>query len=133
MNQSNALQYIPLVQALADKMLQFNKGTELNPCWVDADASTFSHSIERYRRKPLEWPPKQPEKKRAPLGPEDWMKDGPWWIRGGPMDMVPMMVVEVGENLFRFGQQGSLSQKDVPLMERSNDGINWLPCSKPAP
>lgn len=55
MNSKNAHQYLPLVQALAE-----GKTIQALDCgaWVDLDGTDFHQDSNRYRVKPLEWPPK---------------------------------------------------------------------------
>lgn len=67
-------------------------------------------------------------KKRVPLGPIDWMKGGPWWIRSSENDNNPMLVVDASGRCIRFGQGACYEAIDTMLLERSNDGINWTPC-----
>lgn len=77
--------------------------------------------------RPLPEPPK-----RIPLGPEDWMKDGPWWIRQIGTSPVKM-VVELRDVGLSSGHNHELTNHSVTEhFERSNDGINWTPCSKEA-
>lgn len=54
MNKSNAAQYLPLVQALADGKVIQVRGVE---CWHDLDSPCFERKPEEYRIKPepREW------------------------------------------------------------------------------
>lgn len=76
-------------------------------------------------RRPLPEPPAQ-----IPLGPADWMKDGPWWIRNGSDDCGPCMVTGFTPSHIIYGDGMKLFNENVMLLERSNDGINWTPCHK---
>jgi hypothetical protein len=71
--------------------------------------------------------------KHVPLDPSDWMKGGPWWVRGGSTDNRPVMVVEaLPDGGILYGQTWNSSSETVMSLERSNDGINWSKCHKPA-
>lgn len=52
MNKSNARQYIPLIEALADGELEFNNHMLHSPNWLHCIQSDFSSPPEYYRRKP---------------------------------------------------------------------------------
>ena len=58
MNASNAKDFLPLVQALADgKVIQFNSGTNDDPDWNNIGGPAFYGQAEDYRIKPepREW------------------------------------------------------------------------------
>lgn len=76
---------------------------------------------------PLPEPPKL-----VPLGPSDWLKDGPWWVRSSEEDKCPSMVVAVNVHNISYGRYGNSAHEEAVNLQRSNDGINWLPCSKTA-
>lgn len=78
-------------------------------------------------RRPLPEPPKL-----VPLGPSDWLKDGPWWVRSSEEDKCPSMVVAVNVHNISYGRYGNSAHEEAVNLQRSNDGINWLPCSKSA-
>lgn len=78
-------------------------------------------------RRPLPEPPKL-----VPLGPSDWLKDGPWWIRSNEDDKCPSLVVSVNVHKIFHGRYGESGHEDAMRLQRTNDGINWLPCSKTA-
>jgi len=53
MNKDEAVQFLPLVQALADgKTIQVNDGTSNLPRWVDIDDPSFTYRPDLYRIKP---------------------------------------------------------------------------------
>jgi hypothetical protein len=55
MNKRNALQFIPLIQALADgKEIQYNNNGEWKD-FSDPTSVAFGNEIEHYRIKPREW------------------------------------------------------------------------------
>ena len=58
MNKDNAVQFLPLVQALADgKTIQINNGSEKTPIWTDQEEWLFGSHLMDYRIKPepREW------------------------------------------------------------------------------
>jgi hypothetical protein len=76
-------------------------------------------------RRPLPEPPKL-----IPLEPSDWMKDGPWWVREVGSDEAHL-VHGVSAHGIRW-RVHSCGHGVAMDKERSNDGINWSPCSKEA-
>lgn len=74
-------------------------------------------------------------KERVPLEAEDWIKDGPWWIRFGTEDMEPAMVVRLNKDgIIWFDPRGlkmhhtwSTAMRDV---QRRNATSDWMPCWK---
>lgn len=76
----------------------------------------FENKDYFYRtRRPLPTP-----RKLVPLTAEDWMKDGPWWVRQINSSENPWLVVRATQ----------LSESSPTTMERSNDGITWTKCGK---
>lgn len=73
-------------------------------------------------------------KERIPLEAEDWIKDGPWWVRGHRNDYLLAMVTFVDhESIFWTHTTGErISQRFITAMalERRNATSDWMPCWK---
>lgn len=78
-------------------------------------------------RRPLPEPPKL-----VPLGPSDWLKDGPWWIKYLREPNEWFLVTSVTDREVHFGIDHGLTHEDATGLKRTNDGINWQACSKTA-
>lgn len=72
MNASNAKDYLPLVQALADGRVIQHSPTGASPWWDDAEDLDFTDSPSNYRIKP------EPK--------EIWMNRYPNGVESGPYD-----------------------------------------------
>jgi hypothetical protein len=92
--------------------------------WIGRPLPEASPGFWRTRR-PLPEPPKL-----IPLEPSDWMKDGPWWVREVGSDEAHL-VHGVSAHGIRW-RVHSCGHGVAMDKERSNDGINWSPCSKEA-
>jgi hypothetical protein len=91
------------------------------------DAGHVKEKAWMYRtKKPLPEPPKL-----IPLNASDWMKDGPWWITPTKNKFQKAMVIEVTDEEI-FYLEGFMAHERATEYMRTNDGINWTPCSKPA-
>lgn len=74
-----------------------------------------------------------PQKKTAPLGPEDW--DGVWWVSDYADGSSRYMVTSVHPTSVSLIKSGGVSERSfIRLMaseyQRSQDGKTWTPCSK---
>lgn len=81
----------------------------------DVIGRAAAHWNYRRTRRPLPTPPKL-----VPLTAEDWMKDGPWWVR--PLDQGREPQMYTGTNICPKGHMSTY--------ERTNDGITWTKCGK---
>lgn len=73
-------------------------------------------------------------KEKIPLEAEDWIKDGPWWVRCHE-DALPTMVVKVsGSSIMFWSDLGSLEhqthEQAVVNLYRRNATSDWMPCWK---
>lgn len=113
----------PSDQPRIDGLKHWSGSTE----WVES--ADGSHSLDRYAVYIHPIP-----KKLVPLGPEDFMP-GPWWVRHiNPVrrqgTCLIVAVDSYGANSFN-GLVIGYPHLNADY-ERSNDGINWQPCSKEA-
>lgn len=96
-----------------------------NHCWVSAMAPAWRDDSE-YRIKP--------EPEYVPLEAEDWIKDGPWWVRGGEGDRQPVCVVRLMMDGIQFlsseGSLNYLSFRSAMSLQRRNATSDWMPCKK---
>lgn len=66
----------------------------------------------------------------VPLEPADWMKDGPWWITEHDKKFISLVLGTSPDFIWTNG--GNKFHEEVMSRIRSNDGINWTACQKPA-
>lgn len=124
MDRYKAKALLPVLTALANgETIQAN----LNGIWVDRTDPAFDLPPECYRiAKP---------KEKIPLEAEDWIKDGPWWIRAGSEDKEPVMVVRVNEDgIVWIGPNGGSVEHSwksaMRILQRRNAASDWMPCWK---
>lgn len=94
--------------------------------WLPADNYSFADEPEDYRiAKP---------KEKIPLEAEDWIKDGPWWVRSNEDDDQPVCVVRLMRDGIQFlsseGALNYLSFRAAMNLQRRNATSDWMPCWK---
>jgi len=107
----------------------------------DVGGNCGNGELVTYRtRRPLPQP-----KKRVPLENADWVQGGPWWVRLKRLPSTPesqwlsLCLVEAisSDGRVRFAQAAGFDQamnfaEAMEKLERTNDGVNFAPCSKEA-
>lgn len=86
---------------------------------------SFNEPIETYR---IATP-----KKRVPLEADDWIKDGPWWVRADEDDPCPAMVVFCGSEKIAYATSSGHNQCSFMTsmnLQRRNATSDWMPCWK---
>lgn len=94
--------------------------------WNVLQAAEFLDDPNRYRiAKP---------KERVPLEAEDWIKDGPWWVRGECQKDACMVSGISSDRIHwmdKFGKNCSYGMDSaVDGLQRRNAASHWMPCWK---
>jgi hypothetical protein len=98
--------------------------------WYPSGQTTRSVSECVWKRIPIR---RYTEPKQVQLEQKDWLVGGPWYFRSKTDLATIFMATKFYENAVgsfdRYGDRDHSSM--MSDYERSNDGINWQPCSKP--
>lgn len=73
----------------------------------------------------------KPEPEYVPLESEDWIKDGPWWIKpAGKDDAIADVIVRVSNNGIGWGHGHWRTHENACNLVRRNSTSDWMPCKK---
>lgn len=115
---------LPIIEAFANGDSVEVK--DLYGSWKALNESpNFNCDLDQYRiAKP---------KERVPLEAEDWIKDGPWWIKG-PRSNGSAIVSTIGECGVMFidssSKERTLLWRETMECQRRNATSDWMPCWK---
>lgn len=113
---------LPFITAFTEgHKLTTKDGAEL----TKPDFSTLGHDHIRIAK----------PKEKIPLEAEDWIKDGPWWVRGKYHTGGSALVIMVDREYIRVDLMSgpeNIRHEDARTrdMERRNATSDWMPCWK---
>lgn len=114
-----------LIEAFANGHQVEMKHGNGNWCELVLKTPKFNGDIRDYRI--------AKSKERVPLEAEDWIKDGPWWVRGGDIEGMCMVKTVTKSVICYDTSDGYRRSTQIPSpihLERRNATSDWMPCWK---